>query len=53
VTTVLDSFAEQAEDADIAGGYLVMNSAWPPTDINQNVGDAIDSFLTNEELLHR
>ena len=53
VTTVLDSFASKQKTLTLPGGYLVMNSAWPPTDINQNVGDAIDSFLTNEELLHR
>jgi hypothetical protein len=53
VTTVLDSFASKQKTLTLPGGYLVMNSAWPPADINQNVGDAIDSFLTNEELLHR
>jgi len=53
VTTVLDSFASKQKTLPLPGGYLVMNSAWPPTDINQNVGDAIDSFSQMRELLHR
>jgi hypothetical protein len=53
VTTVLDSFASKQKTLTLPGGYLVMNAAWPPADINQHVDDAIESFLSNEELLHQ
>lgn len=53
VTTILDSFASKQKTLTLPGGYLVMNSAWPPADINQKVDDAIQSFLGSEELLHQ
>jgi hypothetical protein len=53
VTTVLDSFVSKQKTLTLPGGYLVMNAAWPQADINQKVSDAIDGFLSNEELLHR
>jgi hypothetical protein len=53
VTTVLDSFVSKQKTLTLPGGYLVMNAAWPQADINQKVSDTIDSFLSNEELLHR
>ena len=53
MTTVLDSFASKQKTLTLPGGYLVMNAAWPPADINQHVDDAIESFLSNEELLHQ
>ena len=51
--TVLDAFANRQKTLTLPGGNLVMNSAWPQADLNQKVGDAVESFLLNEELLHR
>jgi hypothetical protein len=53
VTTILDSFASKQKTLTLPGGYLVMNAAWPPADINQKVADSIEAFLSNEELLHQ
>jgi hypothetical protein len=53
VTTVLDSFASKQKTMTLPGGHLITNSAWPPAEINQRVGDAIQDFLSNEELLHQ
>ncbi|MGA3011300.1 MAG: hypothetical protein ABSD72_13665 [Terracidiphilus sp.] len=53
VTTVLDSFANKQKTLTLPGGHLVMNSAWPPDSINQQVDTAIEDFLGDEELLHR
>ncbi|MGA2834911.1 MAG: hypothetical protein ABSE55_17760 [Terracidiphilus sp.] len=53
VTVVLDSFASKQKTLTLPGGYLAMNAVWPPADINQKVEDAIESFLSNEELLHQ
>lgn len=51
--TVLDAFANRQKSLTLPGAYLIWNAAWPPADINQDVSDAIDHFLTNGELLHR
>jgi hypothetical protein len=53
VTTVLDAFASHQKTLTLPGGYLIVNSAWPPADMNKNVDDAIDGFLTIEELVRR
>ena len=53
MTTILDSFASKQKTLTLPGGYLAMNAAWPPADINQKVTDAIEGFLANEELLHQ
>jgi hypothetical protein len=51
--TVLDALANKQKTLTLPGGYLVFNSTWPPDDRKQKVGEAIDSFLTDEELLHQ
>ncbi len=53
VITVLDAFANRQKTLTLPGGYLALNSAWLQADMNQKVGEAIDRFLINEELLHR
>jgi len=50
--TVLDAFANKQKTLTLPGGYLVFNTTWQPADRKQKVGEAIDSFLLNEELLH-
>jgi hypothetical protein len=51
--TVLDTFVSKQKTLTLPGGYLVFNTAWPQADMNKTVGDAVDGFLLNEELLHR
>jgi hypothetical protein len=51
--TILDAFATRQKTLTLPGGYLILNSAWPQADLDKNVGDALDGFLVNEELLHR
>jgi hypothetical protein len=53
VSIVMDAFGTNQKTLTLPGGYLTMNAAWPPADISKNVEDAIESFLSNEELLHR
>jgi hypothetical protein len=52
-TTVLDAFANKQKTMTLPGGYVVMNSAWPPAELNDNVGNAIEQYLSKEELLHQ
>ncbi len=52
VTTVLDAFANRQKTLTLPGGYLVMNSAWPPAEINEHVDNAVEQFLKSGELLH-
>jgi hypothetical protein len=51
--TVLDVFVNKQKTLTLPGSYLVFNTAWPQADMNKSVGEAIDSFLATEELLHR
>lgn len=52
IITVLDAFANRQKTMTLPGGYLILNSTWPPADLNKNASDAIESFLLKEELLH-
>ncbi len=51
--TVLDVFVNKQKTLTLPGSYLVFNTTWPQADMNKSVGEAIDSFLATEELLHR
>jgi hypothetical protein len=51
--TVLDIYVNKQKTLTLPGGYLVFNTAWPQADMNKTVGDAIDGFLLNAELLHK
>jgi hypothetical protein len=51
--TILDAFVSKQKTMTLPGGYLVFNSTWPQADMNKIVGDAIDSYLLKEELLHQ
>jgi hypothetical protein len=51
--TVLETYAYRQKTLTLPGGYLIFNSAWTPAEMNKNVGDTIDGFLINAELLHR
>jgi hypothetical protein len=51
--TILDAYISKQKTLTLPGGYLVFNTAWPQADMNKTVGDAIDGFLLNAELLHR
>ena len=53
VLTILDAYANRQKTFTLPGGYLILNSAWPQADLYQKAGDAVEGFLTNEELLHR
>lgn len=52
IITVLDAFANRQKTMTLPGGYLILNSAWPPADMNKKVDEAIESFILKEELLH-
>jgi hypothetical protein len=52
-TTTLDAVGSRQKTMTLPGAYLLWNLTWTPADINKNVGDAIEGFLTNEELLHK
>jgi hypothetical protein len=52
IITVLDAYATRQKTMTLPGGYLVLNTAWPPAELNKNVSDAIEGFLLKEELLH-
>ena len=51
--TILDAFANRQKTLTLPGAYLLLNSAWPPDEINQKVLDALESFLVKEELIHQ
>jgi len=51
--TILDTFASKQKTLTLPGGYLVWNLAWPQSEIDKKVDEAISSFLTTGELLHR
>ena len=51
--TILDVFVNKQKTLTLPGGYLIFNKAWPQAEMNKTVGDAIDGFLLNAELLHR
>jgi hypothetical protein len=53
VITILDAVVSRQKTLTLPGGHLVLNSTWPQADMNKNVGEAIDGFLSTEELLHR
>ena len=53
VSTILDAVITGQKTLTTPGGYLVWNVAWPAAEYNQRMGDAVTSFLTTEELLHR
>ncbi len=51
--TVLDAYINRQKTLTLPGGYLIFNTAWPHDEMNKTVKNAIDGFLTTEELLHR
>jgi len=53
LVTILDAYANRQKTLTLPGGYLILNSAWPQDDMNKNASTATESFLGNEELLHR
>jgi hypothetical protein len=53
VITTLDAVGSLQKTLTLPGGYLVWNKAWPQDSINKQVDGAMDSYLSNEELLHR
>jgi hypothetical protein len=52
-TTTLDAVGSRQKTMTLPGAYLVWNSTWTPAEINKNVSDTIEGFLTKEELLHK
>jgi hypothetical protein len=52
-TTTLDAVGSRQKTMTLPGAYLVWNSTWPPAEVNKNVSEAIEGFLSKEELLHK
>jgi hypothetical protein len=53
VITTLDAVGSLQKTLTLPGGYLVWNKAWPQDGINKKVDGTMESYLSNEELLHR
>jgi hypothetical protein len=49
---MLDSVGSGQKTLTLPGGYLVWNKAWPQAD-SKKIAETMESFLLNEELLHR
>ncbi|HEY1257363.1 MAG TPA: hypothetical protein VGF01_21540 [Terracidiphilus sp.] len=52
-TAVLGAIGSRLKTLTLPGGYLILNRAWPPADIEKNMEDGIKSYLDKEELLTR
>jgi hypothetical protein len=53
VTTALAAIGARQKSLTIPGGYILWNAAWPPDDINKLSGEALQGFLSTEELLEQ
>ena len=50
---MLGAIGSRLKTLTLPGGYLILNRAWPPADIEKNMEDGIKSYLDKEELLTR
>ena len=52
-TAVLGVLGNGLKTLTLPGGYIVMNRAWEPANMEKNMDDGIKSFLAKEELMTR
>ncbi|MFZ1087055.1 MAG: hypothetical protein WAN35_18990 [Terracidiphilus sp.] len=52
-TAVLGAIGNRLKTLTLPGGYLILNRAWAPADIEKNMEDGIKSYLGKEELMTR
>ena len=52
-TTVVAALGDHLKTLTLPGGYLILNHAWAPAEIDKNLVDGIKGFLGKEELMTR